>query len=76
MDLSSKLSFKRTCCIKENVNQHNGQYQVNLKEERMERNNRLSFVTVVKGGECLDVSINAKRGECLDVSINAKGGEC
>ena len=25
---------------------------------------RLSFVIVVKGGECLDVSINAKGGYC------------
>ena len=64
MDLSSKLSFKITYCMKENVKQHSGQYQVKLKEERMERHNRLSFVIVVKGVECLDVSINAKGGDC------------
>ena len=50
--------------MKENVKQHNGQYQVRLKEEILERHNRLSFFIVVKGGECLDVVIKANEGEC------------
>ena len=75
MDLSSKLSFKRTCCMKENVKQHSGQYQVKLKEEILETHNRLSFVIIFKGGECLDVFINSKgRGGVENtVFIDVKG---
>ena len=74
MDLSSKLSFKRTCCMKENVKQHSGQYQVKLKEERLKRYNRLSFVIVVKG-ENVQMFPSMPKGDNLDniVVIDVKG---
>ena len=33
----------------------------------IERNNKLSFVMVVKGGECLEDAINTKGGYCCNI---------
>ena len=45
-------------------------WKFSMKDGYKQGHNRLSFVIVVKGGECLDVAINSKGGDFLEYSCH------